>query len=424
MPASVETSARVVAGRYELGELIGSGGMAEVYLARDNRLDRAVAVKLLGPAFAADPDLVERFRREAQAAAGINHPNVVAIYDWGQDGRAYYLVMEYVAGQNLRELVRQHGPLPEGRALAIAAEVAAALEAAHARGVVHRDVKPHNVMQDDRGRVKVADFGIAHAGGTTTLTRTGAGVLGSAHYMSPEQARGERVDARSDLYSLGALLFELLTGRTPYQGDAPLVVAMQHLNAPVPSAREVRPDLSAATTALLDRALAKDPAARYPSAAAMRVALEAARANPTAAGTAVAAAPAGWSTAPPRRSFLAERWPLLLALGLVMVLVLAVLRARGDGTPAAASSPVAAPSQTAAAQPTVSVAAQAGKPTTVPPTATAAPPTATRVPPTPTAAPPTATPAPPPAVVAPVQPEPAKIPPGQLRKKEKDKERD
>jgi serine/threonine protein kinase len=429
MSTVADSAARVVAGRYELDRRLGAGGMAEVYLARDNRLDRSVALKLLGPAFAADPDLVERFRREAQAAAGLNHPNVVAIYDWGQDGPTYYLVMEYIAGHDLKQLIRQDGPLPEPRALAIAADVAAALEAAHARGIIHRDVKPHNVMLDDRGRVKVADFGIAQAGGTTTLTRTGAGVLGSAHYMSPEQARGERVDARSDLYSLGVLLFELLAGRPPYQGDAPLIVAMQHVNAPIPSIREARPDASPATEAVIAHALAKDPADRFPDASAMRAALAAAAASPTMVVPRVAP-PAGWTTPPPptRSNVLADRWPLLLGLGLVLLLGFAVMRARADATPvptaAAKPQPTATVVPTATAAPSTPTAVPP-TPTAVPPKPTAVPPTPTAVPPKPTTAPPTATSVPPPPAFVPVSPPPAKAqPPSKGKNNDKDKKKD
>ena len=398
---------RVVAGRYELGELLGAGGMAEVYLAHDRRLDRPVAVKLLGAGFAADPEQVERFRREAQAAAGLNHPNVVAIYDWGQDGGGYYLVMEYVRGRNLKEVVRDGGPLPEGQALAIAADVAAALEAAHARGVVHRDVKPHNVMLDERGRVKVGDFGIAQAAGGTTLTRTSSAVLGSAHYLSPEQARGERVDARSDLYSLGALLFELLAGRPPYQGDAPLVVAMQHVNAPTPSLRAVRADVSPATDALVARAMAKDPAARFPNAAAMRAALEAARTNPGTSRTAVAA-PA-W-VAPPVTAPRFPLWPLLAALGLAALVAFAAVKGRSNAAPPSPAATVQATATTAAPTATVqaTTTTAALSPTTAPPTATIPAPTATPVPPAPPAA---VAPLPPPAPAA--KPEP----PGKAKKK-------
>ncbi|HZQ99975.1 MAG TPA: protein kinase [Chloroflexota bacterium] len=406
------TAPRLVAGRYELGSPIGAGGMASVYLARDVRLDRPVAVKLLASSFAADPRAVERFRREARAAAGLGHPNVVAVYDWGRDGEAYYLVMEYVDGENLRQLLDRRGPLPEDEALGIAAAVAEALEAAHARGIVHRDVKPHNVMIDGRGRVKVGDFGIAQASDAATLTTTRSSVLGSAYYLSPEQARGQHVDARSDLYSLGVLLYELLAGRPPFVGDSPVAVAVQHLGAAPAPLRSLRPDVSAATEDVVARAMAKDPTARFPTAGAMRGAIERARAGrgdatvplpssatapmPTvgAADVAPRAAPAG----------LGSRWPLLAAAGLVLLLGLAALQARPNAGPAATVAP----------RPTPSVAAPSAPP---PPSATALPPTPTALPPTasPTAPPPTAVPTEPPQAAPPAArppaPPPARGPP-------------
>src|SRR5438045_434733 len=214
------SSPAVLAGRYELQERLGAGGMAEVWLARDTLLARPVAVKLLHHRLAADPRLVEQFKREAQSAAILNHPNIVAVYDWGRvdppaggSGATYFLVMEYVPGSNLKDLVRRRGALPEATALRLADQVAAALEAAHQQGVVHCDVKPHNVLLDAHGRPKVADFGLACALG---LSEVEAGdVVGSAHYLSPERARGGSVDPRGDLYGLGAVLFELLTGRVP-----------------------------------------------------------------------------------------------------------------------------------------------------------------------------------------------------------------
>ncbi len=258
---------RIVGERYELQDRIGAGGMAEVYLALDHRLGRQVAVKVLYPAYAADPAFVERFRREARAAAALNHPHIAAVYDWGSDGDTYYMVMEYVPGGNLKEALREHGPCPEGDALRLGAQIASALEAAHRQGVIHRDVKPHNVLLDLQKEVKVVDFGIARAVGAAQLTQTMA-VLGSAHYLSPEQAQRQQVDFRSDLYNLGVVLYELLTGQVPFTGDSPLAIAWQHVHQPPTPPGALRPGISPATEAVVLKALAKEPAARYLSATA------------------------------------------------------------------------------------------------------------------------------------------------------------
>ena len=209
---------RVFANRYELGEEIGRGGMADVYLARDRLLDRQVAVKVLSPAFASDPTNFERFRREAQSAAGLNHPNIVAVYDWGEDDDAPFIVMEYVPGQTLRDLIQAYGWLSPNEAARIAAEIADALSFAHEHGVVHRDVKPGNVLIAPQGQVKVTDFGIARAETGDPLTKTGS-VLGTATYFSPEQAQGFALDGRSDVYALGVVLYEMVTGTHAFDGD-------------------------------------------------------------------------------------------------------------------------------------------------------------------------------------------------------------
>jgi len=229
--------------RYELGERIGSGGMADVYRAVDRVLGRDVALKVLNAQRAADATFRERFRREARAAARLNHSNIVAIYDWGTpaaaaagaDGGRFdrLIVMEYVSGGNLGDALARRGPLPEAEAFGIADQIAAALEAAHRQGVIHRDIKPQNVLLTADGQVKVADFGIARATGTESVTR-GSEVLGSAGYLSPEQAQGEPVDARSDLYSLGVVLYQLLTGRTPFDGDTPVAVDVVEIDAGSP----------------------------------------------------------------------------------------------------------------------------------------------------------------------------------------------
>src|SRR4051812_31538082 len=216
--------------RYELHRKLARGGMSNVYLARDLLLDRPVAVKVLFPEYAKEESFVERFRREAQAAANLNHPNIVAIYDWGQQASTYFIVMEYVEGRSLSEIIRSEGPLHPTRSAEVGADVAAALGFAHRNGVVHRDVKPGNVLVGPTGQVKVADFGIAQAisGAQTSLTQAGS-VMGTATYFSPEQAQGKQVDPRSDLYSLGCVLYEMLTSKPPFSGDTPVAIAYKHV---------------------------------------------------------------------------------------------------------------------------------------------------------------------------------------------------
>lgn len=262
-------SPTVFNGRYELQRHLARGGMADVYLASDKLLNRAVAVKVLFPEYARDETFVERFRREAQAAARLTHGNIVAIYDWGEEFGTYFIVMEYVEGQSLSELVRADGPLEPRQAAEITAKVAGALDFAHRNGVVHRDVKPGNIMISPVGEVKVADFGIAQAlsaGDRSSLTQTGA-VMGTATYFSPEQAQGQAVDPRSDLYSLGCVLFEILTGTPPFSGDSPVAIAYKHVQEPVPSMASrgatVPADLEAIDATLLN----KDPDHRYDTAA-------------------------------------------------------------------------------------------------------------------------------------------------------------
>src|SRR5215475_5498273 len=225
---------RLFSNRYEIERELAQGGMAEVYLARDQLLSRPVALKALFPEYAREPSFVERFRREAQAAANLNHPNVVAIYDWGQESGTYFIVMEYVEGRSLRDLIRTEAPVDPNQAAEIAAEIAAALAFAHQSGVVHRDVKPGNVLLTRSGSVKVTDFGIARAGTSDGLTQTGS-VMGTATYFSPEQAQGLAVDGRSDVYALGVVLYEMMTGVAPFNGDSPVAVAYTHVReAPVP----------------------------------------------------------------------------------------------------------------------------------------------------------------------------------------------
>jgi serine/threonine protein kinase len=285
------TQPRLLGGRYELDGVVGRGGMAEVYRARDIRLDRIVAIKTLRADLARDPIFQARFRREAQSAASLNHPSIVAVYDTGEDMATGvpvpYIVMEYVDGRTVRDLLQEgHRLLPE-RSLEIIDGVLRALDYSHQAGIVHRDIKPGNVMVTRNGDIKVMDFGIARAmsDAQATMTQT-AQVIGTAQYLSPEQARGERVDARSDLYSAGCLLYELLTGRPPFTGDSPVAIAYQHVREnPVPPSR-VDPDVPSWADAIVLKAMAKSPDDRYQTAADMRADLQRA-----ASGMPVSAAP-------------------------------------------------------------------------------------------------------------------------------------
>jgi serine/threonine protein kinase len=263
----------MIDGRYELHRRLGRGGMAEVYLARDQMLDRAVAVKVLFPALATDPGFVERFRREAQSAAGLNHPNIVSVYDWGEANGTYFIVMEYVEGESLAELIAHEGRLHADRAAEIAADIASALGFAHRTGgVIHRDVKPGNVLITREGEVKVADFGIARAisdSSDQNLTKTGS-VMGTATYFSPEQARGANVDPRSDVYSLGCVLYEMIIGRPPFSGENAVAIAYKHVQEAPVAPRRIDPAIPETLEAIILKCLAKNPANRYPSAQDMR----------------------------------------------------------------------------------------------------------------------------------------------------------
>jgi serine/threonine-protein kinase len=259
-------------GRYRIQRKLGAGGMADVYLAEDQELGRRVAIKILNGRHANDDQFIERFRREAKNAAALNHPNIVSIYDRGNAEDTYYIAMEFLDGRTLKELIVGRGAAPINVAIEYARQILSALRFAHRHGIVHRDIKPHNVLVDGEGRVKVTDFGIARAG-TSQMTETGS-IVGTAQYLSPEQARGGEVDPRSDLYSLGIVLYELLTGKTPFEGDTPVEIAMKHLsNAPQPPSK-LRPDIPRELDMVVLRALAKSPDDRYQSADEMEADLE------------------------------------------------------------------------------------------------------------------------------------------------------
>ena len=254
-------------GRYRIERKLGAGGMADVYLAEDQELGRRVAIKILNDRHAADDSFIERFRREAKNAAGLSHPNIVSIYDRGEAEGTYYIAMEYLEGRSLKELIVGRGPAPIKTAVDYARQILAALRYAHRNGVIHRDIKPHNVIVDSEGVVKVTDFGIARSG-ASQMTEAGS-IIGTAQYLSPEQARGAHVDARSDIYSVGVVLYEMLTGEVPFTGDQPVEIAMKHLsNVPAPPS-ELNPKVPHDLDAIVLRALAKDPAQRYQSAEEM-----------------------------------------------------------------------------------------------------------------------------------------------------------
>src|ERR1700712_1953606 len=332
-----------IGGRYEVGELLGRGGMAEVRKGTDVRLGRTVAIKRLRTDLASDATFQARFRREAQSAASLNHPAIVSVYDTGEemstDGSNVaqpYIVMEYVAGRTLRDIIREGRKILPERALEITSGVLAALDYSHRAGIIHRDIKPGNVMLTPSGDVKVMDFGIARAvsDASSTMTQTAA-VVGTAQYLSPEQARGENVDSRSDVYSTGCLLYELLTGRPPFVGDSPVAVAYQHVREQAPPPSSLDEDLTPELDAIVMKSLAKSVGDRYPSAAAMKADIDRYLAGKPVQAPAVVPVPAALppddatqytqvqepDETPERK----RRGPIILLLLLLVALIVAAL---------------------------------------------------------------------------------------------------
>ena len=269
------TGNTVVDGRYRVLRRIGSGGMADVYCAEDTHLGRQVAIKVLHRRFAQDQEFVERFRREAKSAAGLNHPNVVGVFDRGEHEGTYYIAMEFLEGRTLKDIAAAEAPLPQERVIDIGLQILQAAGFAHRHGVIHRDFKPHNVIVDEHGHAKVTDFGIARAG-ASEMTETGS-IMGTAQYLSPEQAQGHAVTATSDIYSIGVMLYEMLAGRLPFDGDSAVAVALKHLSEPPAPISQWRPDVHPALEAVVMAALAKDPAQRWQSAEDLAAGLESAR---------------------------------------------------------------------------------------------------------------------------------------------------
>jgi len=307
----------IVDGRYRVISRLGSGGMADVYLAEDTQLGRRVALKLLYRRFAEDAEFVERFRREASSAAGLQHPNVVQVFDRGEWDGTYYIAMEFLEGRNLKQIVRDHGPLEPALAVDIVLQILKAARFAHRRGIVHRDIKPHNVIVDDDGRAKVTDFGIARAG-ASDMTETGS-IMGTAQYLSPEQAQGQPVDARADLYSIGIVLYELLTGAPPFDAESPVTIALKQVSEdPVPP-MQLNPAVAPALDAVVMRALRKQPAERYQDADAFIAALEGALAGRAVETVAVAEDPVAALEEEDRRN-----WRRIATIALVLLALAAL----------------------------------------------------------------------------------------------------
>ena len=336
-----------IAGRYEVEEVVGHGGMSSVYKARDTLLERHVALKILHEQYSNDEDFVERFKREARSVAQLQHPNIVTVIDRGEEDGRQYIVFEYIDGENLKERVVRNGRLDVREALEIAVEVARGLAFAHEQGLVHRDVKPQNILLNGDGRAKVTDFGIARTVDVDGMTQTGT-VLGTSNYIAPEQASGQRVDVQSDVYALGAVLYELLAGDVPFPGESFVVVAMKHMHEPAPSLLDVRRDVPLRVAAAVDRALEKDPAQRFPTMDAFAAELEACLAELARGedGDATMVIPSAASAAPKPRRRKVSRWPIVigvLALVGIAAIVIGLLAIPGtnDGGPPPATTRVA-----------------------------------------------------------------------------------
>jgi serine/threonine protein kinase len=343
----------VLSGRYRLEAKLGSGGMSTVYLARDETLDRPVAVKVMHREMSEQPDQLERFRQEARAVAKLSHPNVVSVIDAGEDGGHPYIVFEYVKGETLKQRIARVGALDTQEAIAYAIEIGRGLSVAHARSMVHRDIKPQNVLIDDEGRAKLTDFGISRQLEQAGMTATGR-VLGTTDYVAPEQAMGQGVDPRSDIYSLGVVLYEMLIGQVPFHADSQVGVAMKHVNEELPDVQHRRPEASAAVALVVERATAKNPAERYESIDAMIDDLETAlEVEAARAGSTTGEATSVLDAVPPPKRKLSSRarwsWTAIIVLLLVAGSALLVVQLissgiggggaeKGKGTPLAISS--------------------------------------------------------------------------------------
>ena len=325
----------VLAGRYELEELVGTGGMSSVFRAHDRLLDRKVALKILHLHYSRDDDYVERFKREARSVAALSHPNIVTVIDRGEHEERQFIVFEYVEGENLKRMIERRGPAPVANALELAIQIARGLAFAHQQGLIHRDVKPQNVLLNGDGRAKVTDFGIARSMNVQHgMTQTGT-VLGTSDYIAPEQAQGLSVDEHTDVYSLGVVVYELLTSEVPFPGENFVAVAMRHINEEPPSVRDKRPDVSLRLDEAVQRAMAKRPEDRFPTMDAFCAELEACLAELQAAGTQLARPAVSRPRRQHRPRFSA--WPLIAALvvlaAAVAVGAVLILRNHHNGTP-------------------------------------------------------------------------------------------